>query len=82
MDMNIINVASVPCPNPHGDVSLAAANRLAEQLADLIWNQALNRECPHGHSRRGQVRIVVNPDCRQQVRAFGFCCPDFENSIV
>ncbi|MEO8588548.1 MAG: hypothetical protein ABI432_04200 [Flavobacteriales bacterium] len=63
-------------------VVVFAANGATEALADTIKKGVKGKACPTHKPGRGTITVTADKKKMFAVQKSGFCCKDFENSVV
>lgn len=64
-----------------GTLTVAAANGIAENMANTIKKHVKDKRCPTHNPGHGVITVVANKKKLLTVEKSGFCCKAFENSI-
>ncbi|MBL7981928.1 MAG: hypothetical protein JNL52_08985 [Flavobacteriales bacterium] len=63
-------------------ITVAAANAATEGMADSIKKHVRDKSCAQHKPGRGTITLIADKQKMFTVQKSGFCCKDFENSIV
>lgn len=74
---------SKPSGGNIGDtLTIAAANAATEGMADTIKKHVRGKACTQHKPGRGTITLIADKQRMFTAQKSGFCCNDFENSIV
>lgn len=74
---------SKPSGGNIGDsITVAAANAAAEGMAGSIKKHVRDKTCAQHKPGRGTITLIADKKKMFTAQKSGFCCKDFENSIV
>jgi len=63
-------------------IAVAAANAATEGMANSIKKHVRDKECAIHKPGRGTITLIADKRQMFTAQKSGFCCKDFENSIV
>lgn len=74
---------SKPSGGTIGDtIAVAAANQATERMAESIKKNVKDKACAQHKPGRGTITLIADKKKMLTAQKSGFCCKDFEDSIV